>query len=86
MNVPDVTPEEEARLHLRAAAEVLHGEAAAAHAKGMYYERQSARLEQLAELALDNQVLRCRDMFVDEGVIEIETHDGPQVSSPGGES
>ena len=79
------TPADEARLHLEAAASALHTQAADAHAEGMFLEGQSARIEQLAKLLSDEELIRMRDLFVQEGLLEIERK-GPDVTCPGGEA
>lgn len=77
---------DEARLQLRAAATVLHHQAADAHAQGMSLEGQSIRIEQLAILLNDEEVLKMRNLFVEEGVLEIETQVGVDVNSQGGDA
>jgi hypothetical protein len=67
----DLDPVEEARLQLLSMAQELHQRAADAHAEGMYYEGQSARVEQLADIATGEQLLNMRDLFVKEGVVEV---------------
>lgn len=57
---------------MRAAAHVLHMKAADAHAEGMYLEAQSARIEQLAQVLSDEEVVKMRDLFVAERVITVE--------------
>lgn len=79
------TPADEARLQLRAAASALHQQAADAHAEGMYLEGQSSRIEQLAAILSDEEALKMRNLFVEEGVIEIERK-GPDLTCPGGEA
>jgi hypothetical protein len=79
------SPADEARLQLHAASAVLHTQAADAHAEGMFLEGQSVRVEQLATVATDEEAIRIRDMFVREGLLEIEAG-GPGMSSPGGEA
>lgn len=70
---PHLSRADEARAQLRAASEALHYQAAEAHSEGMYLERQSARLESLAEGLDDDDALRIRDMFVKEGLLEIRS-------------
>lgn len=78
------TPANEARLQLQAASHVLHTQAADAHAEGMYLEGQSVRIEQLATLLSDEEAIRMRDMFVSEGLMEIEGV--ADLTCPGGEA
>lgn len=69
---PDVSRGEEARLQIKAAAHVLHQRATEAHLEGMFLEGQSVRLDQLSELAEDAEIVKLRNILVDEGVLEIE--------------
>lgn len=57
---------------MKAAAHALHLKAADAHAEGMYLEAQSARIEQLAQVLSDEEVVKMRDLFKAEGVITVE--------------
>ena len=68
---PALSPADEARLHLRVCAHELHTQAAESHAEGVYFARQSARLDQLAEILSDDEVVKIRDSFVEEGAMEI---------------
>lgn len=77
-------PAEEARLQMQAAASELHVRAADAHAEGMYLEAQSVRIEQLAKILSDEELIKMRDLFVAEGVIVVE--EKLDMSSPGGDA
>lgn len=68
---PQFSRAEEARLQLQAASQALHQMAADAHAEGMYLEGQSARFEMLTEGLDDEDVVRVRDRFVEEGLLEV---------------
>lgn len=81
---PWEAPAEEARLQMRAAAHVLHMKAADAHAEGMYLEAQSVRIEQLATILNDDEVIKMRDLFKAEGVITVEK--SVDVNTHGGEA
>lgn len=81
--LPWETEAEEARLQMKAAARELHVRAADSHAEGMYYEAQSVRIDQLAQILNDEEVTKMRDLFVAEGVmsvggadVDVNTHGG----------
>ncbi len=82
---PDVSAVEEAKLHLLAAAHVLHLRAIEANGQALSYENQSAQLNMMVEGCDDAQILEVRDVFVAEGLFEIEPAD-IDVTSPGGEA
>lgn len=84
--LPWESPAEEARLQMKAAAHALHLRAADAHAEGMYFEAQSARIEQLASVLSDPEVTNMRNLFVAEGVISIKAVEGPDVNTHGGDA
>lgn len=85
LNAPNASPSDEARLQLQAAAAVLHQRAADAHAKGMFLEGQSVRVEQLADGVSDEDAIKVRNLFVEEGVLIVENVDFA-VTAKGGES
>lgn len=68
---PDLTRADEARLQLRVCSEMLHAQALEAGDEAMYLERQSARVEAIAEGVDDDGAILVRDLFVQEGLLEI---------------
>ena len=82
---PEVSASEEAKLHLLAAAHVLHLRAIEANGQALSYENQSAQLSVMAEGCDDEQLVEVRDVFLAEGLFEVEK--SPiDVTSPGGEA
>lgn len=79
---PGYSPEDEAKLQIQAAAEVLTQRAANLHAEGMADLRAAVKLEMTADIAEGESIIAIRDRLVSDGVIEIL----PSLNTYGGEA
>ena len=68
---------DDGRAELRALAFELHGQAADAHTQGMALTRRASRIEQLADICTDDQVVDARDRFLEAGLLEVVELTGP---------
>lgn len=68
---PGYSAEEEAKLQIIAAAEVLTQRAANLHAEGMADLRAAVKLEMSADVASGESLIAIRDSLVESGVLEI---------------
>lgn len=71
-SLPELDPSEEAKIQLAAYAVELHEKAANAHVEGMHLEAQATRVSILLEVATPEDLIKSRDRFVAEGLMQVE--------------